>query len=139
MSYLRSASSSGRVAVTLALALLIPSVHADNKSQTEFRAPFAWGVLSAAKGCVIFREYTKSKKNVLGYKDEKPQSELEVVETDGYVLEPKEWEESDASLHELQIRALANGVRYVKVQDKYTPEELQAARALCQKESLIEE
>jgi hypothetical protein len=28
-------------------------------------------------------------------------------------------------------------VRYVRIQDKYAPEELEAARALCRKESVI--
>jgi hypothetical protein len=34
-------------------------------------------------------------------------------------------------MNELQRRAVKDAIRYVKIQDKYTPEDLEAARALC--------
>ena len=113
---------------------------ADEKPKAEARAPSAWGLLSANKACVIFREYRKTK---VGFwivaVTTKTHSELEVIEaTNGYVMEQKKWVEDDATMDELQHRAMKDGLRYVKIQDKYTPQELEAARALCQKENVTE-
>ena len=53
-------------------------------------------------------------------------------------MEQKKWVEDEPTMDELQHRAMKDGLRYVKIQDKYTPEELEAARALCQKENVTE-
>src|SRR5437763_16211342 len=113
---------------------------ADEKPKAEARAPSAWGLLSANKACVIFREYRKTK---VGFwvvvVTAKTHAELEVIEaTNGYVMEQKKWVEDEPTMDELQHRAMKDGLRYVKIQDKYTPEELEAARALCQKENVTE-
>jgi hypothetical protein len=114
------------------------AVKADDKSGAESREPVAWGLLSQSKGCVIFREYKKTK---VGFfvviVTAKSHGELQVVESVGYELDPKIWVENDDNMNELQRRAMKDAIRYVKIQDKYTPEELEAARALCRKESVI--
>lgn len=113
---------------------------ADQKPSEPPRAPSAWGLLTAHKACVIFREYRKTK---VGFfvvvVTTKTHSELEVIETTGgYVMEPKKYVEDEATMDDLQHRAIRDGLRYVKVSDKYTPEELGAARALCTKEEITE-
>jgi hypothetical protein len=114
------------------------SVNADTKSSAESREPVAWGLLSQSKGCVIFREYKKTK---VGFwvvvVTAKSHGELEVIETVGYELDPKVWIENEENMNELQRRAMKDSIRYVKIQDKYTTEELEAARALCRKDSAI--
>lgn len=114
------------------------SISADTKSSAESREPVAWGLLSQSKGCVIFREYKKTK---VGFWvvviTAKSHGELEVIETVGYELDPKIWIENEENMNELQRRAMKDSVRYVKIQDKYTADELEAARAICLKDSLI--
>jgi hypothetical protein len=111
---------------------------ADEKSNAQPREPVAWGLLSKSKGCVIFREYKKTK---VGFfvvvVTAKSHGELEVVESVGYELDPRVWLENEENMNELQRRAMKESIRYIKIQDKYTPEELEAARALCRKESVI--
>ena len=100
------------------------------------RAPIAWGIMNNAKGCVIFREY---KKNTLGFfvvaAGVTSHGELEVVETEGYTLSKPVWVEDQDSLNELQRIANQDKIRYVKVQGKYTPDQLEAARAMCRKQN----
>jgi len=111
---------------------------ADEKSSAANREPIAWGLLSHSKGCVIFREYKKTK---IGFwvvaVTAKSHGELEVIEALDYQLDQKVWIENEENMNELQRRAIKDSVRYVKIQDKYTPDELEAARTLCIKESVI--
>lgn len=131
------------IVVTLILCALLygfpASASADPEGAAQSRAPVAWGILSHSRGCVIFREYKKTK---VGFwvvvVTAKSHGELEVVETDGYVLDPKVWIENDENMNALQRLAMKDVIRYVKIQDKYTPEELEAARALCRKESIVD-
>ena len=121
------------------LGVMLPgSVNADTKSSAESREPVAWGLLSQSKGCVIFREYKKTK---VGFwvvvVTAKSHGELEVIESANYELVPKVWIENEENMNELQRRAMKDSIRYVKIQDKYTAEELEAARALCRRESAI--
>ena len=113
---------------------------ADEKPPAQPHTPSAWGLLTAHKACVIFREYRKTK---VGFfvvvVTARTHSELEVVETtDGYVMDPKKYMEDEATMDVLQHRAIRDGLRYVKVSDKYTPAELEAARALCRQEEITE-
>jgi hypothetical protein len=104
------------------------------------RAPTAWGLLGDHRACVIFREYRKTKVGFFVVViTAKTHGELEVVETtDGYVMDQKKYLEDEATMDQLQHRAIKDGLRYVKIQDKYTPEELEGARALCRKETVTE-
>jgi hypothetical protein len=103
------------------------------------RAPIAWGIMNNATGCVIFREYSKS---TVGFfvvaAGVTTHGELEVVEANGYTLSKPVWSEDQESLNELQRLANQDRIRYVKVQGKYTPDELEAARAICQKKNASE-
>jgi len=60
------------------------------------------------------------------------------VESNGYTLSKPVWTEDQESLNELQRLANQDRVRYVKVSGKYTPEELEAARAICRKQNAAE-
>lgn len=103
------------------------------------QAPVAWGTMSNAKGCVVFREYSK---NTLGFfvvaAGVTSHGELEVVETDGYTLSKPVWKEDQESLNELQRLANQDKLRYVKIPGKYTPDQLDAARVLCRKQNASE-
>jgi len=112
---------------------------ADEKAEAV-RRPSAWGMLGTHNACVIFREYRKTK---IGFfvvvVTAKTHGELEVVETsDGYAMDQKKYVEDEATMAQLQHRAIKDGLRYVKLQDKYSPEELQAARALCKQDVVSE-
>jgi len=121
------------------LAGLSAPASADTKLGAESPEPIVWGILSHSKGCVIFREYKKTK---VGFfvvvVTAKSHGELEVVETDGYVMDPKVWIENEENMNALQRVAIKDGIRYVKIQDKYTPADLEAARALCRKDSVTD-
>jgi hypothetical protein len=118
-------------------AVLPGSGRADTKPSAASREPVAWGLLSHSKGCVIFREYRKTKVGFwLVVVTTKSHAELEIIETYRYSLDPKVWVENEENMNELQRRATSDAIRYVKIQDKYTPEELESARALCAKESV---
>lgn len=97
-------------------------------------------MLGAHKACVIFREYQKTK---VGFfvvvVTAKTHGELEVIEaSDGYSMDQKKYVEDEATMNQLQHRAIKDGLRYVKVQDKYTSDELEAARVLCQQDVVAE-
>ena len=123
----------------IALALDCGIAAADEKPEAT-RTPSVWGMLGTHNACVIFREYRKTK---VGFfvvvVTTKTHGELEVIEaTDGYAMDQKKYIEDEATMDQLQHRAIKDGVRYVKVQDKYTPEELQAARAACKQDTVTE-
>jgi hypothetical protein len=123
----------------IAFAWTCGTATADEKPE-ESRAPSAWGMLGTHNACVIFREYRKTK---VGFfvvvVTAKTHGELEVIEaTDGYAMDRGKYIEDEATMDQLQHRAMKDGLRYVKVKDKYTPEELQASRALCKQEVVSE-
>jgi hypothetical protein len=129
----RAGPLAGLPAAALLLICCIPLLAATTP-QAPPRVPYAWGMLSPPRACVIFREYSKTK---FGFYvivvTARTQSQLEVIETtNGYVLDPRVWVEDENGMQDLQRRALKDAIRYVKVADKYTPAELDAARALCQ-------
>jgi hypothetical protein len=96
------------------------------------RAPVAWGLAGGASHCVIFREYSKTSVGfavvVAGMSTH---AELEVVDGGGYELSKKVWVEDVNSMNELQRVADQDRLRFVKVQDGYTPDELNQAKSLC--------
>src|SRR5437764_12852060 len=89
---------------------------ADEKPKAEARAPSAWGLLSANKACVIFREYRETK---VGFwvvvVTAKTHAEVEVIEaTNGYVMEQKKWVEAAHSMDGPEHRARKEGPLNVK-------------------------
>jgi hypothetical protein len=122
-----------------AIASLAGIVSADQKPEPP-RPPSAWGMLGTHKACVIFREYRKTK---VGFfvivVTTATHSELEVIEvTDGYTMDAAKYVEDEATMDQLQHRAIKDQLRYVKVQDKYTPKDLEDARALCKQDVVTE-
>jgi hypothetical protein len=129
-----------RIAVLLMCGLLFGCVSGPETRKTEGtnpqtpRTPFTWGILSECKGCVIFKE---NKKTDVGFYivvvTWKTQGELEVIESIDYDLQPTKWLESQENMDELQRVAVKGGLRYVKLMEDYTAEELEAARDICRK------
>ena len=101
------------------------------------RAPFVWGSFSESKGCVIFQENEKTDFGfyVVAFTWKK-RLELEVIESMGYNLQQKIWVENQENKDKLHHLAIKDGIRYVKLMEDYTPEELQMARELCRKPTL---
>jgi hypothetical protein len=121
------------------LASLFGIAGADEKAEPP-RTPSAWGMLGAHKACVIFREYRRTK---VGFfvviVTTNTHSELAVIETTGgYAMDQPKYVEDEATMDQLQHRAIRDELRYVKVRDKYTPEDLEAARALCNQDVVTE-
>ena len=123
---------------TIALAGLTGPVATSGDTPQPSRAPVAWGLTAGNEHCIIFREYKKSKGAFyVVVVTVKWHMELEVVETDGFTFDPKVLVEDQPTMDALNSRALNERLRYVKIQDKYTPDELQAARDMCKRPSLI--
>ena len=120
------------------LCTLVVAAQAAESAGMSSREPVVWGLASSSKGCVIFREYKKTK---VGFwvvaVTTKTHAELEVIEALDYQLDQKVWIEDEDSMNELQRLAMKDSIRYVKIQDKYSPEELEAARALCIRTSVV--
>jgi hypothetical protein len=95
--------------------------------------PQIWGVFAKPKACVIFREYKKVSYGffVLVLLS-RVHSELKVLESNGYDLQPGVWVKNEENMDELYKLAMKEGLRYVKLRDNYSPSELSAARELCQ-------
>jgi len=96
--------------------------------------PIAWGVAAGAKGCVVLREYEKL--DVTSSEDEttttvKSHFELSVVTSNGVALPKATWMDDEATMQELQRIAIADQTRFVKLKDHYSPQDLEAAQALC--------
>ena len=101
--------------------------------------PVVWGLTTHAQHCVIFQE---SKKTTGAFfivaATLKTVGKLTVLETtDGYTFEPATYIEDQATMNDLQTRALHEHLRYVKIHEHHTPEQLQAARDMCAKPNLM--
>jgi hypothetical protein len=113
-------------------ALLILAAAGANLCRAD--EPVAWGQPAGAKGCVIFREYEKL--DVTTSEDGtrttgKSRFELSVVSSDGYTLPKTTWADDQATLDELQRMAVKDQTRFVKIKDKYSAQDLEAAQSLC--------
>lgn len=122
--------------VCLALTACVTVKTPQSRPKTA-QEPVAWGLFSKPKGCVIFREYSKTQVGFFVVAvTTKSHGELEVVESQGYDMQPKVWQQTKESMDELQRLAMKEKLRYVKIPDKYLPEELESARKLCEKENI---
>lgn len=114
----------------LALGLALPGLADDKKPKAGVSAmaadaePIVFGMVGLNTGCVIFKEYVQKKVLV-----------LEEVEAQSYDLQQKKWLEDPDSSSELLNLAVKDHLRFVKIPEKYTPEQLDKARAAC-KESI---
>lgn len=122
---------------TLLLVLLLVSASisfaADKKNQNQ--EPVVWGVLSHNSGCVIFQEGRKTSGMFWGVAvTTKTLGKLTVVETQNYTLDQKEYLETQENLNALMQRAQQDNVKFVKIPEKYPPELLEKARAMCKQD-----
>jgi hypothetical protein len=102
------------------------------KDKTADQEPVAWGMQAGNDGCVIFREseeMTTEKEN--GAYQSWTVKQLEVLDTVKATLPKKKYAETKEDLAALQELSVQNHLKYVKIPKKYTPEQLEKARALC--------
>jgi hypothetical protein len=131
----------GRHATSVAGALMVflsspPSTGSpDGNSAKEGKPPVAWGVLSGNSGCVIFAESRKTQVRFVGVFLVTRPGQLDVLETQNYDMTQKQWKETREALQDLQKLGLANRLKFVKIPEKHTGRQLEAARALCKEPS----
>lgn len=119
----------------LVVALTAPAFANDKKAKVE-EDPIVFGVTSQNTGCVIFRQYTEKNTKFWGVAVSQSRvSALEVLETQNYDLTQKKWVGQDGA-DELMRIAAKDRIKYVKIPEKYTPNQLEKARAVC-KESTV--
>jgi Spy/CpxP family protein refolding chaperone len=94
--------------------------------------PTAWGMLNQNSGCVIFEEGHKTKGMFWGVAvTAKVTGKLTVIESQNYTLDQKEYLETQDAMNDLMRRAQKDHIKYVKIPEKYSPELLEKARAMC--------
>jgi hypothetical protein len=119
----------------LAFALTSPSFASDKKAKVE-EDPLVFGITSQNTGCVIFKQYTEKNTKFWGVAASQSRvSALEVIETQNYDLPQKKWVGQDGADQLLHL-AVKDRIKYVKIPEKYTPNQLEKARAAC-KESAV--
>ena len=119
----------------LVVALTAPSFANDKKAKVD-EDPVVFGITSQNAGCVIFRQYTEKNTKFWGVAVSQSRvSALEVIETQNYDLAQKKWVGQDGA-DELTRIAVKDRIKYVKIPEKYTPNQLEKARAAC-KESAV--
>ena len=120
----------------LVVVLTSPSFAKDKKPKVE-EDPVVWGILSQNVGCVIFKEYRKTNTKFWGVAvTEKIYSGLEVIETQNYDLPQKKWIEDQENMNQLQRLSLKDGIKFVKIPEKYTDNQLAKARTACKEPSV---
>ncbi len=97
-------------------------------------APVAWGPATGAKGCVILSESEKIDANTAadgGGTILNSRFELSVVTDNGHAMQKETWPDDQATMNEFQRISVADQTRFVKIKSPYTPQDLEAAQALC--------
>jgi hypothetical protein len=114
----------------LLLTLTVPGVANDKKPKVE-EEPVVFGITSQNAACVIFRQYTEKNTKFWGVAvSQSRTSALEVIETQKYDLPQKKWVGQEGA-DELTRLAVKDRIKYVKIPEKYTPSQLDKARAAC--------
>jgi hypothetical protein len=114
----------------LVLSLTVPGFANDKKPKVE-EEPIVFGVASQNVACVIFRQYTEKNTKFWGVAvSQSRTSALEVLETQNYDLPQKKWVGQEGA-DELTRLALKDRIKYVKIPEKYSPSQLDKARAAC--------
>ena len=94
--------------------------------------PVVWGIMSGNAGCVIFAEGHKTKGMYWGVAvTMKINGKLTVLESKNYTLPKKEYVETQEVMDDLMRIAQKDMVKFVKIPEKYTPDQLDKARTLC--------
>jgi hypothetical protein len=102
------------------------------QSKTPASEPIAWGALSGNSSCVIFAEGHKTSGRFYGVAiTTKTVGKLTLIEAQNYTFSPKEVLETQENMDNLMQAAQKDRVKFVKIPEKYSPELLEKARALC--------
>jgi hypothetical protein len=114
----------------LVFSLSVPGFANDKKPKVEAE-PVVFGITNQNSACVIFREYTEKNTKFWGVAvSQSRTSALEVLETQNYDLPQKKWVGQEGA-DELTRLAVKDRIKYVKIPEKYTPGQLDKARAAC--------
>ncbi len=116
--------------VTGFIVMAAMSLSAQDKAQSA--APVVWGVLSGNSSCVIFAEGHKTSGRFYGIAvTAKTVGKLTLLEAQNYTFQDKEVLETQENMNNLMQMAKKDHVKFVKIQEKYSPELLEKARSLC--------
>ena len=95
--------------------------------------PIVFGITGQNSGCVIFKQYTEKNTKFWGVAVSQSRvSALEVLETQNYDLAQKKWVGQEGA-DELMHIAVKDRIKYVKIPEKYTPNQLE--RPACKEPS----
>jgi hypothetical protein len=105
------------------------------KDKTANQEPVAWGMQSGNEGCVIFGETvtTTTENNGPNGFTTQTLKEMEVIETQHATLPKKKYGETKEDLDALQALSVQDHLKFVRIPKKYTPEQMEKARAMCGK------
>ncbi len=125
--------SLGRVAKATVLVGLAAGMASFAKDKTAEQEPVAWGMQSGNTGCVIFRESeeTTSELAAGGGFTTHTVKQLEVLEATKATLPKKKYSETKEDLDALSEQGKQDHLKFVRIPKKYTPEQLEKARAMC--------
>lgn len=118
-------------ATALTMVALAPQGFA--KDKTENQAPVAWGMQSGTDGCVIFGEFKTTQTENLGQNGFSTHTitQLEVLDAMHANLPQKKYAETKEGLDALDALGMQQHLKFVKIPKKYTPAQMQQAKALC--------
>jgi hypothetical protein len=84
---------------------------------------------------VIFAESRKARTKFVGVFLVTWHGELDVLETQNYDIEQKDWKETRDNLNQLQKLAAAKSLKFVKIPAKHSEQQLEEARQMCRQSS----
>jgi hypothetical protein len=120
-----------RLVTLFALTVIVSTAFAGDKTVSS-PVPIAWGMLTQNAGCVIFAEGKKRSGMFYGVAATmKTEGKLTVVESQNYTLEQPVYLETQENMDALMVRAQRDNIKFVKIPEKYSPELLEKARAMC--------
>jgi hypothetical protein len=124
--------------ILMLLLFSLPFAMAQEEHPPESQDPIAFGIISGNTSCVIFREFRKTSGMFWGVAvTTKSVTKLEVIESQNYTLDRKQWDETQMDdLNELQRIANKDKVKFVKIPNKKpTADQLNKARTMCKEPS----
>jgi len=121
-----------RVAAAASLLMMAAGAVSFAKDKTANQEPVAWGMQSGNDGCVIFKESEEmTSENDNGTYNSFTVKQLEVVDAIKATLPKKKYSETKDDLDALQQVGMQNHLKFVKIPKKYTPDQLEKAKAMC--------
>ena len=133
MRALNALAMSTRVAAAVVLIGVVLGPMGFAKDQTANQEPVAWGMQSGNEGCVIFGETVTVSSEPDGNNGFTTHTlrEMEVIEAQHATLPKKKYGETKDDLDALQTLSMEDHLKYVRIPKKYTPEQMEKARAMC--------